>query len=140
MSEANDDRLRKAMQDLRADDASRAPDFRAMADRREPPRALASRVGPIVGSLAVAAAVLAVWVSQREAAAPPPMAAAASPAAPAADLSGGSAPVPHVRAVAPSRDDVAPLDFLLGEARGALASSSANASSLDFLVTKDLAR
>lgn len=138
MSDADDERLRKAMEVLRADDAGRVPDFRAMADKPEPPRALASRLrraGPALGSLAVAAAVLAVWIGGQQASAPPPMAAAPA-APPPVDLS-GTAP-----RVAPSRDDLAPLDFLLGDARGAGAfvASGAHASSLDFLVTKDPAR
>ena len=142
MSDPDDEQLRRAMKVLREEDASRAPDFRAMVDRPAPPRSIASRfraAGPVLGSLAVAAAVLAVWVGQRPSSAPVPMAAAPA-AAPPADLSGGSGAVTRTARTRPSRDDVAPLDFLLGDTAGAAAFVAASPSTLDFLVRKDPAR
>ncbi len=127
-------RLRAAMQALRADDASRAPDFAAVRARpRRRPRL--SSIAPAIGAIAVAAGVFALWcgettmssapVASRSAGAPPPVAASAT-AAPTAFEAVAVAPT-----VAP--DDLAPLDFLLDAPSRAFVSSS---PSLDFLLAE----
>jgi hypothetical protein len=137
VSEENaDEKLRAAFGALKREDAKKVPSFRAMADKPAPARKIAA-IYPVVGGLAVAAAVLAVWIggktSQRSAA--PSSASMQDQPVAAATTAHAAAPAATAAATAnatdspatPARRDALPLDFLLDSPRGQTAS-------LDFLL------
>jgi hypothetical protein len=119
-------RLRAAMQALREDDAKRTPDFRAMVDApaRTPRVVRFGRLAPAVASLAVAAAVIGLFVRGERAAQAPASVAFAPPAA---------ATAARARTRAPRREDVAPLDFLLDAPLHALVAVGSRPATTDFL-------
>ena len=140
-------RLRAAMQALREADAKRTPDFRAMVDAPAPalpPRVVRfGRVAPAIGSLAVAAAVIGLFVrSERSANAPatvalaPPAAAVAPPSPPQDAIDAASAP--RSRSRSRVRDEVAPLDFLLDAPARAFAAVGTGPATTDFLMKESV--
>jgi hypothetical protein len=109
----DDERLQKAFDKLREDDAKRMPSFDRL--RRRParlrPRSAWAVVLPLA-SAAAAAAVFVVWCNVSPSSAPAPTAAAPRAAvAPAAAVGGETAVFPAPARAARAED--APLDFLL---------------------------
>ncbi len=137
----DDARLRAAMQALREDDTRKAPTFEAVRAKPSRPRALRA-IYPVAGAVAMAAGVFALYLQSQRADAPSmasaPVAAASATSMPAVATS--AAPAEPAAPVARfSRDDVAPLDFLL-EAPSHAFAAGAGPASLDFLVPPETSR
>lgn len=135
-------RLRAAMQVLRDADAKRAPDFRAMIDAplpaRPPSAARFRRVAPAIGSLAVAAAVMGLFVQSQRSATAPATVAVAPPAAVVTPSSPPATAVAAPRSRSRVRDDMAPLDFLLDAPARAFVAVGSGPATTDFLVKESL--